>query len=155
VGLSYQWLKDTKASFYASQAIVPLFTGQLQQSSSIGINLNRQINQLSNLSFFAAYAQTTSPNQIGPLQFNQATGTKSDFFSAGAVYSQQLSREWSATMSYIFRENVTVAKSSTVLFSLSKNFTLLGNAAPINAAEKQRALLRAQQSVGYVFPGFY
>jgi hypothetical protein len=155
VGLTYRWLKDTTVSFNAAQAVVPLFTGQLQQSSSLGVNLNRQINQLSNLSFFASYVQTTSPNQIGPLQFGQATGTKSDFFSAGAVYSHRLTREWSASMSYIFRENVTVAKASTVLFSLSKNFTLLGNASPINEAEKQRALLRAQQSVGYVFPGFY
>ena len=146
VGLSYRLLKDTSVSFNAAQAITPTFTGQLQQSSSLGIGLNRQINSLSNLSFFASYVQTTSPNEIGPIQFSQATATTSDFFSAGVNYSYQLTREWSANISYTFRENVTVAKSSTVLFSLSKNFTLLGNPSPINAAEDQRAIQRAQQS---------
>jgi hypothetical protein len=154
VGLTYRLLKDTSVSFNAAQAIVPTFTGQLQQSSTLGIILNRQINQLSNLSFFASYAETTSPNQIGPLQFSQATGTKSDFFSAGVLYSYRLSREWSTNISYTFRENVTVAKSSTVLFGLSKDFTLLGNPSPINVAERERARERVQQSVGYVFPAF-
>ena len=156
VGLTYQLLKDTSVSFNAAQAITPVFTGQLQQTSSLGIGLNRQINQLSNLSFFASYVQTTAPNGFGPIQVSQATATESDFFSAGVLYSYQLSREWSANISYIFRENVTLAKSSTVLFSLSKSFTLLGNPSPINAAENQRTLQRAQQiqSAGYVFPGF-
>ena len=66
VGLSYRLLKDTSVSFNAAQAITPMFTGQLQQSSSLATSLNRQINQLSNLSFFASYAQTTSPNAIWP-----------------------------------------------------------------------------------------
>ena len=156
VGLTYRLLKDTSVSFNAAQAITPMFTGQLQQSSSLGISLNRQINQLSNLSFFASYVQTTSPNGFGPLQFSQATATESDFFSAGVNYSYRLAPEWSANISYTFRENVTLAKSSTVLFSLSKSFTLLGNPSPINAAEAQRALQRAQllQTAGYVFPGF-
>jgi hypothetical protein len=156
VGLSYRLLKDTTVSFNAAQAITPTFTGQLQQSSSLGMSLSRQINKLSSLSFFASYVETTSPDQIGPIQFSQATATASDFFSAGVNYSHQLTREWSANISYTFRENITVAKSSTVLFSLSKNFTLLGNPAPINAAENQRALQRAQQiqSAGYVFPYF-
>jgi hypothetical protein len=100
--------------------------------------------------------QSTSPNQIGPIQFSQATASESDFFSAGVNYSYQLTRELSANISYTFRENVTLAKSSTVLFSLAKSFTLLGNPSPINAAENQRALQRAQQiqTAGYVFPGF-
>jgi hypothetical protein len=156
VGLSYRLLKDTGVSFTAAQAITPTFSGQLQQSFSLGIGLNRQINQLSNLSFFARYVQTKSPNEIGPIQFSQATATASDFFSAGVFYSYRLSREWSANFSYTFRDSITVAKSSTVLFSLSKSFTLLGNPSPINAAEHQRALQRAQQiqTAGYVFPGF-
>jgi hypothetical protein len=155
-GLSYRLLKDTSVSFTASQAITPVFTGQLQLSRSLSTSLTHQINSLSNLSFFASYSQTASPNGFGPLQVSQATATKSDFFSAGVVYSYQLAREWSANISYTFRENVTTAKSSTVLFSLSKSFTLLGNPTPIIAAENQRALQRAQQiqTAGYVFPGF-
>jgi hypothetical protein len=154
VGLTYRLLKDTSVSFSAVQAIVPLFTGQLQQSSSLSIGLNRQINQLSNLSFFTSYAQTKSPNESG-IAVSQATATQSDFFSAGLLYSYRLTREWSTTISYAFRESVTLAKSSTVLFSLSKDFTLLGNPSPINEAERERARERAQQSIGYVFPFFH
>ena len=154
--LTYRLLKDTSVSFNAVQAVTPTFTGQLQQSRSLATGLNYQINSLSNLSFFASYSQTASPNEIGPIQFSQANATASDFFSAGVSYSYRLAPEWSTNISYTFRENVTVAKSSTVLFSLSKSFTLLGNPAPINAAETQRAILRAQQAqtAGYVFPGF-
>src|SRR5262249_22438786 len=154
IGLTYKLLKDTGVSFTAAQAITPTFTGQLQGTRSLGMGINRQINALSNLSFFASYTQSTSPNGIGPLPISSATTTSSDFFSAGVLYSYQLTREWYANLSYTFRDSITVAKSSTVLFSLSKNFNLVGNPSPINAAAEQRARLRAQQNIGYVFPGF-
>src|SRR5262249_45428241 len=73
VGLGYRLLKSTSLSFSAAQAITPTFTGQLQQTSSLGLGLNHQINRFSNLSLFASYVQSTSPNQIGPIQFSQAT----------------------------------------------------------------------------------
>src|SRR5262249_10727368 len=152
-GLSYRLLKTTSVSFSAAQAISPTFTGQLQQTSSLGIGLNHQLSRFSNLSLFASYVAATSPNQIGPIQFSQATATTSDFFSTGVSFSQQLNSDLFATISYTFRDSITVAKSSTVLFTLSKGFTW-GNAAPISLAEQQRAKLRAQQAVGYVFPGF-
>ena len=157
VGLSYRLLKDTSVSFNAAQAITPTFTGQLQQSSSLGMSLNRQINQpVQSVIFCFIRANHFAKRNLAQLQFSQATATESDFFSAGVNYSYQLTREWSANISYTFRENVTVAKSSTVLFSLSKSFTLLGNPSPINAAENERAIQRAQQiqTAGYVFPGF-
>jgi hypothetical protein len=154
IGLTYKLLKNTGVSFTAAQAITPTFTGQLQGTRALGMGINHQINTLSNLSFFASYTQSTSPNGIGPLPISSATTTSSDFFSAGVQYSYQLGREWFANLSYTFRDSITVAKSSTVLFSLSKNFNLVGNPSPINAAAEQRARLRAQQNIGYVFPGF-
>ena len=153
VGLTYRLLKDTTASFSAGQAITPVFTGQLTQTSSLTMNLS-QINRLSSLSFLASYVESTSPNQIGPIQFSQATATTSDFFSAGVNYNYQLTRDLSANISYTFRDNITLAKSSTVLVGLSKSFNVMGNPSPINAAEQERAKLRAQQPTGYVFPGF-
>jgi hypothetical protein len=154
IGLTYKLLKDTSVGFTAAQVITPTFTGQLQGIRSLGMGINHQINTLSNLSFFASYVQSTSPNGIGPQQLSQATATSSDFFSAGVQYSYRLTREWVANLSYTFRDNITVAKSSTVLFSLSKDFTFVGNPSPINIAEQQRRTLRAQQNIGYVFPGF-
>ena len=100
-GLSYRLLKDTSVSFTASQAITPVFSGQLQLSRSLSTSLTHQINSLSNLSFFASYSQTASANAFGPsLQFSQATATKSDFFSAGVVF---IATSWRASGRQIFR----------------------------------------------------
>ena len=56
VGLTYRLLKDTSVSLTAAHAIIPLFTGQLQQTESIGMSLSHNINQFSNLVFFTQYA---------------------------------------------------------------------------------------------------
>jgi hypothetical protein len=148
VGLTYQLLKDTSVSLTAAQAIIPTFTGQLQQSESIGVSLSYTINQFSNLVFSTQYAQTSAPGQIG-----QAS-TASDFFSASVNYGYQLTREWRTNLSYTYFDNVGVATSSRVLFALSRDFTVLGNPTAINQAEKERARLRERQSIGQVFPGF-
>ena len=149
VGLNYRLLKDTSVSFTAAHAIIPIFTGQLQLSETLGATLSHEVNQASSWSVFASYAQATSPGQIG-----QTGGTASDFFSAGINYSYRLSREWRTNMSYTFRENVGQAKSSTILFSLARDFTLMGNPTAINQAERERARQRARDSIGQVFPTF-
>jgi hypothetical protein len=148
VGLTYRLLKDTSVSLTAAQAIIPTFTGQLQQSESIGMSLSHTINQFASLSFFTSYAQASSPGQIG-----QAS-TASDFFSASVNFGYQLTRDWRTNLSYTYRDNVDVATSSTILFALSHDFTVLGNPAAINQAEQERAKARARQSIGQVFPTF-
>ena len=148
VGMSYRLLKNTTVSMTAAQSIVPVFTGQLQQSQTLGLNVSHQINQASNLSFFASWAETSSPGQIGQV------GTVSDFFSTGVNYGYSLTREWRTNVSYTFRDSVNVAKSSTILFSLSRDFTLLGNPTILNKADEVRARQRARQSIGQVFPTF-
>jgi hypothetical protein len=148
IGLTYQLLKNTSVSLTAAQAIIPTFTGQLQQSESIGMSLSHTINQFASLSFFTSYAQASSPGQIG-----QAS-TASDFFSASVNFGYQLTRDWRTNLSYTYRDNVDVATSSTILFALSHDFTVLGNPAAINQAEQERAKARARQSIGQVFPTF-
>ena len=149
VGLTYQLLKDTNVSLTAADVIVPTFTGQLQQTSSIGMSLGHKINQLSNVTFSTQYAETMTPGQIGQ------TATSSDFFSASVGYAYQLTREWNTILSYTYRDNVTVAKSSTILFTLKRDFTLMGNSGAFNEAEQERARERAKQAVGLVFPAFH
>ena len=149
VGLSYQLLKDTTVSFTAAQAITPLFNGQLQQSSSLGMNVSYDINQYSNLVFLTQYSQTSLPGQLG-----QTTATASDFFTAGVTYSYRLTREWRSNLSYTYRENVGQANSNTVSFSLTRDFNLMGNPAAINKAEADRGRQRARDSIGQVFPNF-
>jgi hypothetical protein len=152
VGLTYRLLKDTSVSLTASQAIIPLFNGQLQQSSSIGMSLGYEINQFSNLSFVTQYSQSSAPGQIGQTSTSSMT---SDFFSASVNYTYRLTREWRTNVSYTFNDSVGVAKSNTILFGLSRDFTLLGNPADINKAEAERARQRERQSIGQVFPNFH
>ncbi len=104
VGATYRLLKNTSVSMTAAQAIIPVFTGQLQASRSLSMSIFHEINSLSNLSFFASWAETASPGQIGQ------PGTVSDFFSTGVNYSYRLSREWRTNISYTFRDNVNVSE---------------------------------------------
>jgi hypothetical protein len=83
------------------------------------------------------------------------TSMTSDFFSASVNYTYRLTREWRTNVSYTYRENVGMAKSNTILFGLSRDFTLLGNPTAINQAEQERAKQRARESVGQVFPTFH
>ena len=149
IGLTYKLMRDTNISLTAAEAIIPVLNGALQQSESIGLSLHHDINRLSNLTFSTQYSLASSPAQIGQ------TSTASDFFLASVNYGYQLTRELRANLSYTYRDNVTVAKSSTILFSLSRDLTLLGSPAAINKAEQERALLRSKQNVGLVFPGFH
>jgi len=147
--LSYRLLKNTTVSLTAVRAVVPLFTGQLQLTESLAFSLGHQINSRSSLGLFAAYSEAATPGQIG-----QSTAAVSDFFSAGVNYAYQLNREWRTNLSYTFRDSITVAKSNTFLFSLTKDLNILGNPNPINQASAERARQRTQQTAGYVFPGF-
>src|SRR5260221_1375088 len=53
-GFSYRLLKDTTVSAMVSNAIIPVFTGQLQQAESISMLVNHEIKSVSNLSFFCS-----------------------------------------------------------------------------------------------------
>ena len=153
--LTYQLLKTTSVSLTAAQAVVPTSFGQLQKSDTVGLTLAHAINQRSNVSFSANFVFV--PATPGNSAFSGQSGD-SDFFSASVDYGYQLTREWRTHLSYTFRErndDTGIARSSTVLFSLSRDFTLLGKPNAINTALAERAKERAQQSIGYVFPGFH
>ena len=152
--LTYQLFKTTKVSLTAAQAIVPTTFGQLQKNDTIGFTIAHDINQLSNVSFSTQFAFT--PATQGNSVFTGQTGN-SEFFSASVNYGYKLTREWRTNLSYTYSERDDqsgTARSNTVLLSLSRDFTLMGNPTAINEAERERARQRAQQTVGYVFPGF-
>lgn len=152
--LTYQLFKTTKVSLTAAQAVVPTTFGVLQKNDTIGFTIAHDINQLSNVSFSTQFAFT--PATQGNSVFNGQT-SNSEFFSASVNYGYKLTREWRTNLSYTYieRDDQTgTARSNTVLLSLSRDFTLMGNPTAINEAERERARQRAQQTVGYVFPGF-
>jgi Putative beta-barrel porin 2 len=153
--LTYQLFKTTRVSLTAAQAVFPTTFGQLQKSDTIGLSLTHDINHLSNLSFAANFSFV--PATQGNSAFGGQSGD-SDFFSASVNYGYNLTREWRTNLSYTYRErndDTGIARSSTILFALSRDFTLLGNPTAINQAQQERAKQRAQQTVGYVFPGFH
>ena len=152
--LSYDLLKTTKVTLTAAQAISPQLTGQMQKSQTVGLSLNHQINNASNLSLSTQFSYIP-PSSGSSFLSNQSS--PSDFFSASAIYGYKLTREWGTTFSYTYRQrndDTGLARSSAVLFTLSRNFTLLGNSNAFNQADQERARQRAQQSVGQVFPGY-
>ena len=54
-----------------------------------------------------------------------------------------------------FIRKAAEARLDPLLFSLSYDFTLMGNPGAINKANEQRARQRARESIGQVFPGLY
>ena len=84
-------------------------------------------------------------------------GTDANFLSAQIAYGYKLTREWRTRLSYTYRQredDTGIARSSTVLLSLTRDFTILGNPTAIDEAEAARRLQRQQHSVGQVFPNF-
>jgi hypothetical protein len=152
--LGYQLSRTTRVSLTAAQAIVPLQFGQLQKSDTIGLTIAHDINHYSNLLFSTnfVYVPATPGNSIFGGQ-----SSASEFFSASVSYGYQLTREWRTNLSYAYLQSnsTSIARSSIVTFSLSRDFTLMGNPTAINQAEREKARERQQQNIGYVFPTLY
>lgn len=151
--LTYDLLKATKLSLTAAHVTIPLFTGALQTSDTMGLSVSHDINHLAKLSFSAqfSFVPASQSNSV----FSSGQIGNSDFFSASVSYGYQLTSEWRTNLSYTFRErndDTGIARSSTILLALSRDFTVLGNPTAINKAEEERARQRATQTVGQVFP---
>jgi hypothetical protein len=145
IGVKYQLLKTTNISFTAAQTVAPTILGNLQKSSTVGASITHDINPLSYLTLSTQFAHTMS------------FGTDANFLSAQIAYGYKLTREWRTRLSYTYRQredDTGIARSSTVLLSLTRDFTILGNPTAIDEAEAARRLQRQQQSVGQVFPNF-
>ena len=155
ISLAYRLLKTTSVSLTAAQAVVPLFNGQLQKTNQIGLTLSHDMNRLSNLALSASFSFV--PAATGSSAFGTQSSA-SDFFSASISYGYQLAREWRTSLSYTYLQSnggAGIARSNLIQFTLSRDFTLLGNPTAINVAQREKARERAQQNVGYVFPGFH
>ena len=127
------------------------------------------VNRLSNLALSASFSFV--PAATGSSTFGTESSA-SDFFSASISYGYQLAREWRTSLSYTYRQSnggtgiasggtgiasggTGITRSNLISFTLSRDFTLLGNPTAINVAQREKARERAQQNVGYVFPGFH
>ena len=153
IALTYLLSRATTVSLTAAQAVVPTTFGALQKSDSVGLTLIHNINQRSNLSLSGSFSFVPAAPG-GNSVFGGQSG-ESEFLSASINYGYSLTREWRTNLSYTYRQrndDSGTVRSSTVLFSLSRDFALLGNPAAINEGEKERARERDRQSIGYIFP---
>jgi len=156
ISLTYRLFRDTSVSLTAAQSIVPIFNGQLQKSEQVGLTLSHEINRVSNIALSTAFSYVPAAPASSTIGLGQSSPSK--FFSVSVNYGYQLGREWHTNLSYTYsqrNDSSGSVGSSLVLFSLVRDFTLYGNPTAINRAQQERAKARAQQSIGYIFPGFH
>lgn len=99
--LTYRMLKSTTLSVIASQSVGPSVVGSLFKRDSITASLSHDINSRSTLSFSA------SGNR-------QISTTTTDFASASATYSYNLTREWLTSATYRYQHRF--ASTGTTIF---------------------------------------
>ncbi len=99
--LTYRMLKNTTLTVTASQSVGPSIVGSLFKRDSIGASLTQLINSQSSLTFSAS----------GNRQISTAT---TDYVSASAGYSYNLTHDWLAQFTYRYLHRF--ASSGTAVF---------------------------------------
>jgi hypothetical protein len=99
--LTYRMLKSTTLSISASQSVGPSIVGSLIKRDSITASLSHSLNSRTTLSFSA------NGNR-------QISSTTTDFASASATYSYNVSREWLTSLTYRYLHRF--ASSGTTIF---------------------------------------
>lgn len=113
--------ETTEFALTASQALEPSSLGELQTRINFGFSASRQINERSTLRFDASYSTQTSS---GTFEENE---TDRVLFSVSPGYSYQLTRNWSADLTYRYRRQggSTSGDSSNFSIRLTHNHTWL------------------------------
>lgn len=88
--LTYRMLKNTTATIVARQSVGPSIVGSLVKRDSVNAILTHSINSNSRLSFSAGWDR-------------QISATTTDFATASATYSYNLTREWLAQFTYRYQ----------------------------------------------------
>jgi hypothetical protein len=88
MALTYKIFRDTTLTLTGVKTIAPSLVGSLIDSTSVGAGLSHTVNSRTTLSFATSASRVIS------------SGTESDFLSASVTYGYQLTREWTAQLSY-------------------------------------------------------
>jgi hypothetical protein len=104
--LTYKMFSDTTLTFTGLQTIAPSVVGSLTKRTTISAGLARTVNSRTTLSFSA-----DATRQI-------TLGTESDFLSASVTYGYQLTREWTAQLSYRYLNRVATSGTASTGFVL-------------------------------------
>ena len=155
IELTYQLLKHTKVTWTAAEAVTPTILGDLQKITSVGVTLNHDINRLANVTLSTQFqivtsgvGSTSGGDSASPASASQA-GQVSEYITASAMYEYQLTQELKSRVSYTYSQrtdntsssstatntasavgtgavnNTNPVRSNTILFSLTRDFTLL------------------------------
>jgi hypothetical protein len=102
--LAYKMFSDTTLTLNAAQTIAPSAVGTLIKTTSVGSGLAYLVNSRETLSFAANASQTTS------------SGTQSRFLSASVTNSYQLTRQWTAQLSYRYLHRLATSGTASTGF---------------------------------------
>jgi hypothetical protein len=141
--LTYKMFPDTTMTLTGLQTIAPSIVGSLLKTTSIAAGLSRTVNSHETLSFAASASQTTS------------SGTTSTFLSASVTYGYQLTREWTAQLSYRYLHRLATAGTASSGFVLDP---ITGIPLPISSglgpASSNSILLVVSRSVSILPDGY-
>jgi hypothetical protein len=149
MGFNYKLFADTKVGLTATDSIIPTIFGQLQKVESIGLTLDYDINQFASLAFHTQFSHIKTGETA------TAGSTASDAFTASANYQYKLTRDWRTNLSYTYRQrhNQTgLARSSTILFGLARDFTLYGKPPASVAKTPSETAQEDQERAQQAFP---
>jgi len=104
--LTYKMFSDTTLTFTGLQTIAPSVVGSLTKRTTISAGLARTVNSRTTLSFSADATRQIS------------LGTESDFLSASVTYGYQLTREWTAQLSYRYLNRFATSGTASTGFVL-------------------------------------
>lgn len=113
--------ESTQFALTASQALEPSSLGELQTRVNLGFSASQRINERSTFRFNANYSAQTSSSNF------EENETDRVVFSLSPGYSYQLTRNWSADLTYRYRRQsgTSSADSSNFSIRLTHNHTWL------------------------------
>jgi hypothetical protein len=131
--LTYKMLKNTTVTLIASQSIAPSLVGSLFKRDVISASLTHAINNRSTISFSASGNRSIST-------------TSTDYASASATYTYNLTRDWIAQLTYRYQHRfastggtntidpitgtptvggITPASSNSIMMTVTHSYTVL------------------------------
>ncbi len=118
VAVSYKLFPTTIVNFSAVRSVSPTTFGDLSQRTSFTASVDQLINHVSSLSFIAQISEFSGSGQ---------GSTATEFFSASAIYSRRLDKDWTGRLSYTYRQRSGDfdATSNSVLISVGRDVVLL------------------------------
>lgn len=111
--LTYRMLKNTTLDIVASQSVGPSIVGSLLKRDSVNATLSQTINSRSRLSFTAGWNR-------------QISTTTTDYASASATYSYNLTKEWLAQFTYRYQHRFASSGGTATIDPLTRTPTVSG-----------------------------